>query len=252
MHLRALRLICLSTLGLSFCLGNCLAMAETNGVVIPTTSGSSSPNTSSPNTSTSDTKTRFSCQLYNGVYTVMYQPQSQPDKYFTWATPSAMGGGWDAQKRCTAIASRLESYRPNGLELLQTGRENNENIICVTTQSDKSCRIVLTVPRTKDPIDVRNRVFQNLTTADKGQSTTAVDTFASNGQGELNDLYKLGHSIIKGKTNQISSSTSSGINLQPFLDKRDGGNGTRLSDGVAIHHQSSQRGGLHLNPQQFR
>ncbi len=87
-------------------------------------------------------RTRFFCQSYNGQYTVMYQPQSQPGQYFAWAAPAALGGGWDPLRRCETIASRLEIYRPDGLQELQTGVQNNENVVCVTTEADPSCRLV--------------------------------------------------------------------------------------------------------------
>jgi hypothetical protein len=250
---QTLKFLVLTSLGLCCFVGNSPVRAGSDDVVVPTTSGSTSGSSTTvpPTTTPSDGKTRFSCQLYDGKYTVMYQPQSQPGKYFAWAAPTGLGGGWDPQKRCDAIASRLESYRPDGLQELQTARENNENIICVTSQSNPSCRIVLTVPRGKDPIDIRNAVFHNLTTADTGASTTAVDTYANGNGGTLADLYKLGSSILGGKTNQINSSPD-GINLKPFLDAQDGGTGKQLNNGVAIHHPTKQQKGLKLNPQLLR
>jgi hypothetical protein len=180
----------------------------------------------------------------------MYQPKSQPGKYYPWAAPATLGGGWDPFKRCDAIASRLELYRPDGLQELQTAIENNQNIICVTTQSNSSCRIVLTVPPGKDPITVRNSVFQNLTTADNGQQTTAVDTYTSN-SGGLENLYNVGRSILSGQKNQVSSSRS-GINLKPYLDPQDGGNASNLHNGVSISRPTKQKPGVRLNPGLFR
>ncbi|MCC5607929.1 COP23 domain-containing protein [Nostoc sp. CHAB 5834] len=258
-----LRLISLGSLGLSLCLGNSVAMAQYDstgdGVVVPTvpSDGSSVPtDTSTPiDTSTGiptspspDGTTRFTCQTYNGQYTVMYQPQSQPGQYFAWAAPAALGGGWDAQRRCTAIASRLEQYRPDGLQELQTSVENNENIVCVTTEANPTCRIVLTVPRGKDPVVIRNSIFQNLTTADSGQQTIAVNTYGDRSRG-ANELYNLGRTLLGGGNNRVSSSRN-GINLKPFLDRKDGGTGNNLRSGVAIRRQSQPN--VRLNPGKFR
>ncbi|MDF5708928.1 MAG: COP23 domain-containing protein [Nostoc sp. S4] len=259
MSSKLLRLISLGSLGLSLCLGNSAAMAQydstDNGVVVPTvpSDSTSSPipidtSTNIPPSPSVDGTTRFTCQTYNGQYTVMYQPQSQPGQYFPWATPATLGGGWDAQKRCVAIANRLEQYRPDGLQELQTSVENNENIVCVTTQANPSCRIVLTVPPGKDPYTIRNSIFQNLTTADSGQQTIAVNTYGDRTTG--NSLYNLGRTLLGGGNNRVNSYRGD-INLKPFLDAKDGGTARNLRNGVAIRRQS-QPSSVRLNPNNFR
>jgi len=266
MSSQLLKFISLSGLGLCLCLGNSAALAQYNpstsdGVVVPTIpSGGSStpvdrpvPIDTSTGTTTSpsvNSATRFSCQSYNNQYTVMYQPQSQPGQYFAWAAPAALGGGWNSQLRCQTIASRLESYRQDGLQELQTGVENSENIVCVTTEADPTCRIVLTVPRDKDPYVVRNSVFQNLTTADSGQQTTAVNTYGDRNRGGVNELYNLGRTLLGSGNNRVSSSRS-GINLKPYLDPKDGGTARNLRNGVAIRGQSQPKP-ARLNPGKFR
>ena len=160
-----------------------------------------------------------------------------------------MGGGWDAQKRCAAIASRLELYRPDGLQELQTSVENNENIVCVTTEANPNCRIVLTVPRGKDPVVIRNSIFQNLTTADSGQQTIAVNTYGDRSTGG-SELYNLGRTLLGSGNNRVSSYRG-GINLKPFLDRKDGGTANKLRNGVAIGRQS-QPNSVRLNPRNFR
>ncbi|OUL22352.1 hypothetical protein BV372_30690 [Nostoc sp. T09] len=267
MSSQALKFVLLSSLGLSCFLGNSVAFAQVDssgGVVVPTDStGSSTPTgipiptgtqTSTTSSPTADGTTRFSCQLYNGQYTVMYQPQSQQGQYFPWAAPATLGGGWDPQKRCATIAQRLEMYRPDGLQELQIARENNENIVCVTTEANSTCRIVLTVPRDKDPYVVRNSIFQNLTTADSGQQTIAVNTYRNNQSG-VGDLYNIGRTLLGG--NRVSSSKS-GINLKPFLDRKDGGNASGLKNGVALRSRSNsqtnvrQPNSVRLDPGRFR
>lgn len=260
MSSKLLRFISLGSLGLSLCLGNSAAMAQFDstgdGVVVPTvpSGGTSAPvpidtSTGIPPSPSADGTTRFTCQTYNGQYTVMYQPQTQPGQFFPWAAPAALGGGWDTQRRCATIASRLELYRPDGLQELQTSVENNENIVCVTTEANSTCRIVLTVPRGKDPFVIRNSIFQNLTTADNGQQTTAVNTYGDRSNG-ANELYNLGRTLLGGGNNRVSSSKG-GINLKPFLDRKDGGTGNNLRSGVAIRRQS-QPSSARLNPSKFR
>jgi hypothetical protein len=265
MSLKPLKFIFLSSLGLSLVLGNSAAFAQyddsNDEVVVPTVPSGSSTSTgtqipvntpiNTPGSSTVVSGTRFVCQPYNGQYTVMYQPQSQPGRYFPWATPAALGGGWDSQSRCVAIASRLESYRPDGLQELQTGTLNNENIVCVTTEADPSCRIVLTVPRNRDAYAVRNDVFQNLVSADSGQQTVGVNTYRGNGGG-VNDLYNLGRTLL-GNGNNRAASYRGGINLKPYLDPKDGGTARNLRNGVAVRRQSQpSQAPTRLNPGNFR
>jgi hypothetical protein len=112
----------------------------------------------------------------------MYHPESQPNQGYPWATPGTLGGGWTPELRCNEISRRLELYRPDGLVEMRNAVENNYNTVCVTTQKNPSCRIVLTVPPGQDPELTRNRVFQNLTVADTGERTDAVNTFCRGGQ----------------------------------------------------------------------
>lgn len=248
----------LSSLGLSvgfvFLLSNTSAIAaprytdsSSQPVVVDTEPTSTTPTTTNgANNPVSVSGTRFSCEYTNGQYTVMYQPESQPNKSFPWATPSTLGGGWDSQRRCNEISRRLESYRPDGLLELRTEVKNNYNTICVTTQNVSSCRIVLTVPPGQDPTSTRDRVFQNLTTADSGQQTDTVYTFADRGRSSntIDQLYNWGRSVLGGGNNRRVAANS--INLRPFLDRADGGTGTQLVGGVSTRSKSQ------LNPNSFR
>jgi hypothetical protein len=173
---------------------------------------------------------RFSCQSDSG--TVVYNPQSQPGETYPWAQPTAMGGGWSADRRCAEIARRLEEYRPAGLLEMQTAVENGYNTICVTTSQVPTCRIVLTVPEGEDPLIIRDRVFGNLTVADSGRQTTAVTTFAGDDDDLINQVgVAIGvdlSSLTRSNRERSSARSSDGINLRPFLDPADGGTGTRL------------------------
>ncbi|HEY9835043.1 MAG TPA: COP23 domain-containing protein [Stenomitos sp.] len=189
---------------------------------------------------------RFTCEPVNGQYTVMYHPESQPNQAYPWATPSALGGGWTPELRCNEISRRLELYRPDGLVEMRNAVENNYNTVCVTTQKNSSCRIVLTVPPGQDPELTRNRVFQNLTIADTGERTDAVNTFVEGDRGSqlLNQVLNQGLSALGIDNNP--SPASGNINLRPFLDRADGGTGSRLRRSIPV------RSNPRLNPDRFR
>jgi len=243
---------------------------ETTPSSNPSRLPSENPNDKAANPT--DNKTaRFSCQSRDGQYIVVYQPKSQPQKYFPWAAPSAMGDGWSPEKRCNEISRRLESYRPDGLLEMKTSTENGYNIICATTDKNSACRIVLTVPNGQDPIATRDRVFGNLTTADNGQATTAVNTYVPR-RGSLTPprLGKVGgpegfigivpSNLPRGVSGSLpvkipsdswkplptsSSYKGNGLYLKPYLDPSDGGTGARLGT-------SNFTGGTRLNPNNFR
>lgn len=215
-----------------------VAQQGTNDIIIDT-----NPQTTPPpppvNTGSSNSNTRFECQYHDGRYKVMYRPQSQSMQPYPWAIPSNMGDGWTAERRCNEISRRLEMYRPDGLLELRTGRENNYDTICVTTEADPRCRIVLTVPPGKNPEITRNQIFQTLVAAEDGQYTQGVNALTG-GRVIGNPLEQ----IINGNIPQIgrpSSPRSNGINLRPFLDATDGGTGEKLETSPTIPNNSNQR-----------
>lgn len=191
-----------------------------------------------PPANTRTSETRFTCELVNGEYTVMYYPESQPNQGNPWAIPSQLGGGWTPQKRCDAITARFESYRQDGLLELTTGEENGYDTICVTTQLDPTdCRIVLTVPPGQDPQLTRDLIFDNLLVADDGGSTQGVYTFGGNGSGQ-DIIGEIGNVINGGKGNTTRKSPEN-IDLRPFLDPADGGTGKELRNSTAAPKPSN-------------
>jgi hypothetical protein len=204
------------------------------------------PSRTNPSRTTTSANQRFSCQAQSGQYTVMYQPKSQQGQFYAWAVPSVMGGGWSSQRRCNEISRRLEQYRPDGLVEMQTGIENGYNVICVTTDKNPACRIVLTVPVGADPNNIRDRVFANLTTADSGQSTVGVNTFVEgNRSSTLNSLFGISTGISTGisKGTPKSKFRNNGIDLKPYLDAADGGTATELGTPTSK--------GLRFSPSRF-
>jgi hypothetical protein len=134
-------------------------------------------------------------------------------------------GAWDASKRCTEIARRLEDYRKDGLQELRTDVKNNYDTVCVTTEKNSECRIVFTVPKGQDAIATRDSVFSNLSMADSGQQTTGVSTFADGGNTSIPGIGSIG----SNNPTPSSSQPKSSIDLRPFLSTNDGGNGTGFS-----------------------
>lgn len=200
---------------------------------LPSGRNEPNPSTQAPSTSVpvpqQAVNARFSCQMQNGEYTVVYNPQSQPGETYPWAKPTLMGGGWTPERRCAEISRRLEEYRPAGLLEMQTAVENGYNTICVTTSQVPSCRIVLTVPEGEDPLVIRDRVFGNLTVADNGQQTTAVTTFSGDDNSIINRIgAAVGIDLSSLAGSNRSSGSSDRVDLRPFLDPADGGTGARL------------------------
>lgn len=187
-----------------------------------------------------NTDTRFTCELVNGEFTVMYSPESQPQEKYPWAIPSELGGGWTPEKRCNTITERFEAYRQDGLLELTTGVENGYDTICVTTQLDPTdCRIVLTVPPGQDPQLTRDLIFDNLLVADDGGSTQGVYTFGDRQSGK-DVLGEIGNVIDGGGSNAQSSPKSpENIDLRPFLDPADGGTGQQLRNSSAAPQPSN-------------
>lgn len=225
--------------------GDRLAQTTPDAPSSETGADSESPSSSPTSDPTAADTARFNCQLLEGEYTVMYNPESQPSDSYAWAAPGDMGGGWSADRRCAEISRRLEAYRPDGLLELRTGVENGYNTVCATTEQNPTCRIVFTVPNGQDPLLTRDRVFENLAAANSGQNTDAVNTYRSGGTYEV--LERIGSEFgfelpsLPGQR-QARSTRASSINLRPFLAPSDGGTGEYLrSDTPSL-----------LNPEDFR
>lgn len=223
-------------------------------VIINEPNSSSSSTTTTTTTTNRNSDTRFTCELVNGEYTVMYYPESQPNQGYPWAIPSELGGGWTPEKRCAAITSRFESYRQDGLLELTTGVENGYDTICVTTQLDPTdCRLVLTVPPGQDPQLTRDLIFDNLLVADDGQQTQGVYTYGDSQSGE-DILNQVGDLIGGGGSDKNNGSRRSpeDIDLRPFLDPSDGGTGKQLTRGNSITPQPSQQNNSERTPALFQ
>ena len=195
-------------------------------------SGNRNPDRTRPTTTSSNTI--FTCDYINGEYTVMYYPENQRNSSYPWAIPSQLGGGWTPERRCNEIASRLESYRGDGLLEMSTGIENGYDTVCVTTQIDPTdCRIVLTVPPGQDPQVTRDLVFENLLIADDGQQTQGVYTYGENGgSGDIIDDIGNVIGVVK------PSGSPDKIDLRPFLAPADGGTGTQLKNNPVPNRSS--------------
>jgi hypothetical protein len=214
-------------------------MAQFNNYNVPTNHADVVIETDPPNSSpptpfdTSLKNKRFICQLERGRYTVMYYPQNQDRRPYPWAIPNDLGDGWTAQRRCNEISRRLEMYRPDGLLDLKIGRENHYDTICVTTQQERSCRIVLTIPPGKNPETTRNKIFQTLIAAEEGQYTQGVNAFTGSKTSEsiIDQLSPIFNGNLLRQNN--SSPSNNAINLRPFLEPSDGGTGSQLRDNSA-------------------
>ena len=208
--------------------------------------GPPTPQTSVPS---GGDRVRFMCESINNESTVTYHPIDRYGDRYPWAVPSTMGNNWNANKRCTEIARRLEEYRRDGLKELRTEVKNQYDTVCVTTERNGECRIVFTVPRGQDAIATRDSVFRNLTMADSGQRTTGVNTFAGTGDNGLGNIFgTLGGS---NNYNALPTQSRGSIDLRPFLSTKDGGTATKLRPPTATQPSTSGDAKL-LNPDRFR
>jgi Circadian oscillating protein COP23 len=187
-----------------------VSQTDSNGdIIINDEPGSTTPS------SRTDNLPRFECVNNGREYTIMYKPNGDRAMARPWANTRDMGGGWSADRRCEEIVRRLESYRPDGLLELQTGRENGYNTLCATTEAVPGCRIVLTVPQGMDPVALRDNIFNNLIAADQGESTAPVNALTGGSSSILN---RIGGGMLNKKK------TSGGaINLRNHLVPEDRG-----------------------------
>ncbi len=261
-------------LTIASCLGS-LILAPLAIAQIPQIPDDTSQSPDRENPTASNAEARFTCESVGGRDTVMYRPESQPGESYAWVTPTAMGAGWSSDRRCREIARRLEVYRPDGLLELANGYENNYDTVCVTTERDSSCRIVLTVPPGQDPQITRDRTFQNIVIADGGTQTQPVTALTDTGLGggrsggnwplgdggglsNSGDLGAIVGDILGGS--QAGSmlritSSSDRIDLRPFLDEADGGSGAMLSSGRSVSLDGTPKPSSdsnRLNPDAFR
>ena len=217
--------------------------------------GPPTPQTSVPS---GGDRSRFICEFVNNQATVTYHPVDRPNDKYPWAIPSTMGSNWNATKRCTEIARRLEEYRRDGLKELRTEVKNQYDTVCVTTEKNNGCRIVFTVPPGKDPIATRDSVFRNLTMADSGQRTVGVNTFTDSGNNGLTNILgnsfpgigKVGGNNPAPTTRSLQSKDS--IDLRPFLSTQDGGTATQLRPLTNSLDPNNNGGTKKFNPNRFR
>ncbi|WP_309743635.1 MULTISPECIES: COP23 domain-containing protein [unclassified Chamaesiphon] len=226
------------------------------GAVLTASSASAQYGPPTPQTSvpSGGTQARFMCESINNESTVTYRPIDRPGERYPWAIPSTMGSNWNASRRCTEIARRLEEYRRDGLKELRTEVKNQYDTVCVTTERDSECRLVFTVPSGQDAIATRDSVFRNLTMADSGQRTTGVNTFADGGNNGLGNL--LGN-VLPGLGNggngaapTAAIGSNSNIDLRPFLSTKDGGTATKLR--APGNTNATTGNAKKLNPNRFR
>ena len=80
--------------------------------------------------------------------------------------------------RCADVTGVQTCALPICLVELRTDIENGYNTVCALTEENlDACRIVFTVPPGQDPVATRDAVFSNITLADAGTDTSAVNTF---------------------------------------------------------------------------
>ncbi|OUL27729.1 hypothetical protein BV372_25525 [Nostoc sp. T09] len=126
-------------------------------------------------------KDRFSCALQpdtqNGgeVWTVMYRNDQTKKPWLKMV--NNFGDEWNTQKRCDAIAQRLEGFRQDGLigfSHRTDPKTLNQSVICAVTRLDRStCNLLVTLKPGVDGYESLRRMIEakkNGTTVDQGSN----------------------------------------------------------------------------------
>jgi hypothetical protein len=122
---------------------------------------------------------RFSCyrtpnpsDSNTDVWTVNYhrfgRAKAQPWLYMV----REMGDGWETEKRCDELATRLTAFAQNGLQMLDyqpIDPGSDQYMLCgITKRAPESCELLLTLMPGDDPQDTIQRITTGLKTG-KGE-----------------------------------------------------------------------------------
>lgn len=107
-------------------------------------------------------KVTFSCAIKNGVPTTVAQ-SSRPDiPVIRWVSDFGDEVGYTPQKRCEEVSNRFQQYYNQGvLNFVTTGRQNNQNIVCVSSEKGGACQgLLFTLKPNDNPSNVIQQMFE--------------------------------------------------------------------------------------------
>ncbi|MFB2917867.1 DUF1822 family protein [Aerosakkonema funiforme] len=104
--------------------------------------------------------TTFSCKNNNGVPTTVVSTHRGNISLIRWAYNLGSEAGYRPEKRCEEVSKRFQQYYNQGvLNFVTTGRQSNQNIVCVSSEKGGACRGMLF---TLKPSDNPNQVIQQM------------------------------------------------------------------------------------------
>jgi Circadian oscillating protein COP23 len=85
-------------------------------------------------------KITFSCDVKNGVPRTVARTLRGEVSIIRWVSNFGGEVGYTPQKRCEEVSNRFQQYYNQGiLNYITTGRENNYDIICVSSENGGAC-----------------------------------------------------------------------------------------------------------------
>jgi hypothetical protein len=114
------------------------------------------------NSNSTSEKVTFSCSTSNGVPTTVAKTSHRITPVIRWVSDFGGEVGYTPQKRCEEVSNRFQQYYNQGvLNFVTTGRENNQNIICVSSEKGGACQgLLFTLKPSDNPSLVIGQMFE--------------------------------------------------------------------------------------------
>ena len=114
------------------------------------------------NSNSTSEKITFSCESRKGVPTTVAQSPRGDIPVIRWVSDFGSEVGYDPQKRCDEVSNRFQKYYNKGvLNFVTTGRQNNQNIVCISSDKGGTCQDLLFTLKPKDnPSLVIKQMFE--------------------------------------------------------------------------------------------
>lgn len=112
--------------------------------------------------SSTSQKVTFSCGIKKGIPTTVAQTSQSEIPLIRWVSDFGSEVGYTPEKRCEEVSQRFQQYYNQGiLNFVTTGRENNQNIICVSSKDGGACQgLLFTLKPSDNPSLVIGQMFE--------------------------------------------------------------------------------------------
>lgn len=107
-------------------------------------------------------KVTFSCETRKGVATTVAETSRGDIPVISWVSDFGSEVGYTPEKRCEEVSNRFQQYyNKSVLNFVTTGRQNNQNIICVSTEKGGACQgLLFTLKPSDNPSQVIQQMFE--------------------------------------------------------------------------------------------